>query len=119
MTTQLQTVLDALEHGKNTSGITGQYDDAIAIVRGLMSVDPIYGPEYEAGNWSRRNHEAFQRDQSAAPVAQQAVPAGETVAEILERIAYEAPISGNHLAQVRVLMAAKMYAAAPAVKEQT
>lgn len=29
--------------------------------------EPVYGPEYEAGNWSRRNYEAFMRDQGAAP----------------------------------------------------
>lgn len=36
------------------------------------------------------------------------------IAQILKTIAYEAPISGNHLAQARVLMAAKMYADKPA-----
>ena len=37
----------------------------------------------------------------------------QAIARELERIAYEAPISGNHMAQARVLMAAKMYAAQP------
>ncbi len=37
-----------------------------------------------------------------------------SISQILESLAHEAPISGNHLAQARVLLAAKMYAQQPA-----
>lgn len=87
---QLQTVRDALEHGKNTSGITGQYDEALAIIKSMMQAEPVCvvpqyeldymnesastGAIYKVGSQSADDNEA-DIPLYAAPVSPQAVPA--------------------------------------------
>jgi len=102
-----------VEHGIACKLVADMHEAAIGYVGG-----PIRGVLEDVADLRiERDEYQAAADKLAAENKElrEAVPA---VVEILELIAYEAPISGNHLAQARVLMAAKMIAAAPAVKDK-
>lgn len=84
MTTQLQTVLDALETSKHTELTWVQIDEAIAIVRGMMQAEPVAWICEKTSRGLQRTLEFWEPEAHAtakitplyaAPVAPQAVPA--------------------------------------------